>query len=202
MSKAFTRRLPRPGRPPKAEEALLDRHILECARQEFLNHGYAATTVDIIAARARSSKRTIYARYPTKAALFEAAAADYIERMIAPIEEELIPGLNAREQLIRLGKALLSAATDPASLALDRIVMSEATAFPELAARLHHHGAERITTLVARLLDEAGAANPAIGSETFYALLALMPMRAAIVGKKKSVRVDRVVDFALGAGAP
>lgn len=196
MTKA--RRTPRQGRPPKWEEPLLDAHILDCARREFLEHGYSATTVDMIAARARSSKRTIYARYPTKAALFEAAAADHIDRMIAPIEAAINPQLAVREQLIRLGKALLAAATDPASLAMDRIVIGEANTFPELAARLHQGGFERITMLVARLLKDAGATNPAIGSETFYALLALAPMRAAIVTKKKSiVRVDQIVDFLL-----
>lgn len=56
----------RRGRPRTAG---LDERVLEATRESIAEHGYAATTVDAIAARAMVSKGSIYRRWPAKGVL-------------------------------------------------------------------------------------------------------------------------------------
>jgi TetR/AcrR family transcriptional regulator, mexJK operon transcriptional repressor len=174
----------RQGRPPKDEAHLVDNQILEAARREFLSVGYAEATIDAIAARAQASKRTIYARHATKAALFEAVVLAYLEQQLVPLEEIVIADLGLRDKMLRLGEALVHAACDPHSIAMDRAVFAAAMAFPQLAARLHQAGFERVTLLLTRVLADAGAKRPKTASESFYSLLVLNPLRLGMLGKK------------------
>src|SRR6184192_1078373 len=59
-------------------EALRE-HILDSAKLAFLVDGFERTSMDAIAARAETSKRSLYAHFPTKDALFLAV----IERVRA-----------------------------------------------------------------------------------------------------------------------
>ena len=44
--------------------------ILAAARDLFLELGYAATSMDLVAQRAKASKTTLYTRFPSKETLF------------------------------------------------------------------------------------------------------------------------------------
>ena len=48
----------------------LREHILDTAKLAFLEGGFERTSMDAIAARAETSKRSLYAHFPTKDALF------------------------------------------------------------------------------------------------------------------------------------
>jgi Transcriptional regulator len=54
-------------------EALRD-HILDAAKEAFLESGFERTSMDAVAARAQTSKRSLYAHFPTKDVLFAAVA--------------------------------------------------------------------------------------------------------------------------------
>lgn len=188
----------RQGRPPKGQAHLVDAQILDAARREFLGVGYAAATIDAIAARAQASKRTIYARHATKAALFEAVVRAHLEEQLVPIEAIVGAELRLSDKMERLGEALLHAACDPDSIAMDRAVFAEAMTFPQLAARLHHTGFERVTSLLAGVLAAAGAKRPRIASETFYSLLVLNPLRLGVLGKAPSTPdISAITEFVL-----
>jgi AcrR family transcriptional regulator len=64
--------IPRRGRPRTRG---LDEAILEAALDELSRVGYARMTVDAVARGARTTRPTVYARFPTKAALATAALA-------------------------------------------------------------------------------------------------------------------------------
>jgi TetR/AcrR family transcriptional regulator len=61
------------------------RRILDAAAVEFAARGFAATTVDRIARRARVNKAMIYYHFPSKRALYTAIIRDHF----APIVEKL-----------------------------------------------------------------------------------------------------------------
>ena len=63
------------GRPRAREAAARQQDLLNRATEVFLEYGYANASVAEIARRAGASKRTIYARYRTKADLFIAVIA-------------------------------------------------------------------------------------------------------------------------------
>lgn len=70
-------------------EALRE-HILDTAKLAFLDSGFERTSMDAIAARAETSKRSLYAHFPTKDALFlavvERIRALFAERMGTPAD--------------------------------------------------------------------------------------------------------------------
>jgi TetR/AcrR family transcriptional regulator, mexJK operon transcriptional repressor len=51
-----------------------------------MEFGFDGTSMDAVAEAARISKRTLYARYADKAALFHAVLSDLISRWLVPID--------------------------------------------------------------------------------------------------------------------
>jgi len=59
---------------------VLRRHILDKAKELLLELGYERTSMDAVAARAETSKRSLYAHFPTKEVLF-LAVVGYIDEL-------------------------------------------------------------------------------------------------------------------------
>ena len=55
------------GRPTTEDALRLTSHILKSAREMFFAHGFDGASADMIAEQARISKRTLYARFGSKA---------------------------------------------------------------------------------------------------------------------------------------
>src|SRR5476651_645056 len=70
------------GRPTLEDIPRRNEHLLEVATDNFIRLGFNATTLDRIAAEAGVAKRTIYARYPDKLALFFVIMRRLSERRI------------------------------------------------------------------------------------------------------------------------
>src|SRR6266581_7503898 len=60
--------------------------IVEAARAHFFNHGFRSVTMDDLAAEVGISKKTLYARFPSKTALLEAVLADKFAGVGAALE--------------------------------------------------------------------------------------------------------------------
>src|SRR5579871_4959390 len=82
-------RAARPGRPTRDAAATLGPRILDAATSLFLRDGYAATSMESIAAAAGVSKRTLYKRFPEKPALLRAAIAALIEKWLPGLDGSL-----------------------------------------------------------------------------------------------------------------
>ena len=121
------------GRPPKEETQRIRDKILDVAAVFFFTEGYGATSIEAIARHARISKRTIYHRFEDKPALFRAVVHRVIERLRPPGAEHLLEGQSIEKILPGIARAILNASLSPEALALHRIVLAEATRFPELA---------------------------------------------------------------------
>lgn len=111
--------------------------ILKGAIQEFLIHGFAATTMDGVAAAAGVSKTTVYSYFQDKESLFLAL----IERLIQQKYQALFNPQKARSTsgevsiiLRRLANSMLFAMMgDQEALGLLRIIIGESGRFPQLA---------------------------------------------------------------------
>ncbi|MFB2838259.1 TetR/AcrR family transcriptional regulator [Floridanema evergladense] len=109
--------------------------ILQGAMRIFLHHGYAATSMDRVAAEAGVSKQTIYSHFQDKEGLFRALIDRVtIRRLRAEYqtESELFQG-EPVTVLIRLANTILQRMEDPEYIALIRLVIAESGRFPELA---------------------------------------------------------------------
>jgi AcrR family transcriptional regulator len=73
--------------------------ILEAARKIFGEHGYAAATVDLIAAEAGVAKGTIYLYYESKDAIFWAALTSRFRQMYEQARGEIAAQATTREKI-------------------------------------------------------------------------------------------------------
>ena len=173
------------GRPTAKAAILLETAILDQATMAFLADGYAATTIESIARRCGVAKRTIYARWTGKPALFRAV----LERLMAKwlssagnwtASDDLEAALN------EAGDQVLAVALSAEAVALHRLLIAESGRFPELPLMLSQTGAHQGTLRIAALLDRAVAAgtlplqDTVLSAEQFLHLLLAGPQRRAL----------------------
>jgi len=179
---------PRGGRPSREEAARLRGRILDAAAELFFAHGYGATSIDAVSARARISKRTFYHRFEDKAALFGAVLHRVIDGLRPPpVAMPPLAGASVRDILLRLAGIILHAALTPQALALHRLIVGESTRFPKLAAAVAAEGAtgEAIALIADLLVRETRAgtlsvADPRFAAEQFMQMVLSIPQRRAL----------------------
>jgi AcrR family transcriptional regulator len=177
----------RGGRPSREQAALLGDRILDVAAELFLTEGYGATSIEAVAQRAAISKRTFYHRFPDKAALFDAVLRRIIEGIKPSPGVTVFDEGDLSEVLHRLARLAVHASVVPMTLALTRLMLTEAQRFPELAAIVAREGSrgDAVTQIKALLERESRAGRLAIdrsefAAEQFLSLLMTVPQRRAL----------------------
>ncbi len=140
----------RVGRPRRGTELARLDTLFDVATRVFLREGYALASIDKVASEAGVSTRTIYERFKNKADLLGAVITRLVERdMASGLATAELERLELRQALLTIGRIITRRAADPASMALFRIVTTEAQRFPELAAKMRSGGKQRIDVAVA-----------------------------------------------------
>ena len=177
----------RGGRPSREQAALLGDRILDVAAYLFLTEGYGATSIEAVAQRAKISKRTFYHRFPDKSALFDAVLRRIIQGLKPSPDVPLFEGGDLSEVLRRVARLALRASVAPMTLALTRLMLTEAQRFPELAAIVAREGSrgEAVRQITALLEHESragelGIDRPEFAAEQFLSLLMTVPQRRAL----------------------
>jgi TetR/AcrR family transcriptional repressor of mexJK operon len=176
----------RGGRPSRQEAAQLQETILAIATELFLARGFAATSVEAVAGRARISKRTFYHRFKDKAALFEAVIHRLIERWIPPVEAKLHEAVPLDAILRGAAMRMLEIALSPEAIALHRVLMAEAQRFPALAQIMYEAGTKAGVARIAALLERAAPADGLsladrrFAAEQFLSMVIAVPQRRAL----------------------
>jgi AcrR family transcriptional regulator len=107
---------------------------MDAAFELFAERGFADTSMDEIARRAGASTKTLYSRYPNKAAILEAVAQRNVERSVmAHIRSFALTPESAapRDYLYRFGAQVAIATADRGS-SMQRVSMAEGHRFPAL----------------------------------------------------------------------
>src|SRR5271154_4051810 len=125
------------GRPPKELAGEVDARILTAARKVFVERGFEGASIDEIAEVARSGKRTIYARFADKRALFTATVTQDIRTRLTAFKAAPPIGATIEERLTSAAIMLLHWALDSEGLALMRLAIAEAYRFPDLASAVN-----------------------------------------------------------------
>ena len=115
-----------------------------------MRDGFGLAGVDDIVAEAGVSKRTLYAHFPSKEALFGAIIEEWCDRFLTPLREAGIGHRDPRETLIDLGRTFLEVVLSPEGVKLYRVVIAEAPRFPDLGRVFYDSGYEP----AARLLSD------------------------------------------------
>lgn len=138
--------------------------LLEAGERLFLAQGYVDTTMEEIASAAGLSRKTIYNNFPDKEALFHeivAGVTDYAGRFVRELEDEFPESIPRRElaaTLDRIAIRLVQAVLRQQVINLRRLLISEASRFPALAARYLEQAPGRVIDVFeSRLSALAGA---------------------------------------------
>jgi AcrR family transcriptional regulator len=196
------RKAVRPGRPPKDLAPEVDERILAAARDLFLARGLAGVSVEEIARRAKASKGTIYARFPTKEALFAAIAMRNAAKVREGYGSGLPSGDTIEERLSNLGTEILKHLLGGDNIDFIRLAVAEARRFPELARvgrMMRERGAQNAAAVFGEVaLSKQGRAYPAFAPERlmkttrFFLDLVVAPllMRAVFGEDPKTLRAQ------------
>lgn len=122
---------PRRGRPRADQAGQVEARIIAAASTLFLEQGFGRTTLDQVAEAAHAGKTTLYGRFPTKEALFSAVVLRYVDELQARMAIVPTSG-TVKERLVQVGIALADLTLAEESIALMRLTIAEAKAFPEL----------------------------------------------------------------------
>jgi AcrR family transcriptional regulator len=176
------------GRPQLRPDDETRQIIFDAARHELAHNGYAATSIEAVARKAGVSTKTLYRLIPNKAALFEGMVADRLERFQADVKLNAIEHGNIRDALYAALMSCAKLVLDKEVLALQRIVLQEATQFPDIAGTFYKNGIVRTAAALTEWLrvqqarglialdDVEEAAGMLIG------MVASAPQRAVIFG--------------------
>jgi TetR/AcrR family transcriptional repressor of mexJK operon len=148
----------RRGRPTLDEVKAINAAVVEVAHNMFLNEGYNTASMEAIAKRAGVSKKTLYARFPTKGELF----TEVVETQVAAWSARAgrydnALGTTLRERLEHHAIMFLEANAQPEARAFERILLSETRHFPELGRIYHETAIQFALNLLVREIETAAA---------------------------------------------
>jgi AcrR family transcriptional regulator len=178
----------RRGRPTQAEAKVLDHTIRQAAVATFLEFGYDGTSMDAIARTAGITRRSLYARYADKRAVFVDVIPWALTRFVDSESIDDIDGDDLAAALTSLGRVAITRAVDPDNVRLKRVALNESARFPEFAITadsMMWAGRQRaLTELLHRHHAEGNIRvdDVELAAEHFLAMVEAVPGRLADFG--------------------
>ena len=151
--------------------------ILDAARDLMLEHGYSATSLEMVAERAGVGKPTIYNRFGSKEGLFNAVVARRSQLVSVTVEVLEHLSEDPRDDLLHITKLFQQRALAPQQRCWDRLVIAEAARLPSLAQTLFKAGPQMLYEALVRYIRrqaEQGrlrVSNAELAAEHFFGLL-------------------------------
>ena len=193
------------GRPTREQAEARFEELLDTALDLFLMHGFELTTIEMIASAMNMTKRTVYAKFDDKAALFQAAVERAVERQVVPLK--VLEGLDNGDlaetleaiALMRIGQMMA-----PNGLRLQRIISTESYRFPQFFDWNFEHSARPLMQFVEGLFDRAIAngqiaqTDTHLASSAFMSLVVSGPVRIIVAGRPpKRAELERQVQYSV-----
>lgn len=185
--------------------------ILAGAKQEFLAQGFAATSVDRIAAAAGVSKATIYSHFDGKEGLFKALVEAMAQQRLQEISPQLLTDLPPRQVLRHIAEDALGNATHrPEFQAFHRVIIGESDRFPKLSRTfvecLMKPGVERLSHYLAqqpqlKIADPEATARVFMGAIVHFAMVQEIMHGDEVMPMERDRLVTTLVDLIAPAGS-
>ncbi|MGV0813395.1 TetR/AcrR family transcriptional regulator [Mycolicibacterium boenickei] len=182
----------RRGRPTQAEAKALDLTVRKAAVATFIQSGYDGATMEAIAKAAGITKRSLYARYADKHALFVDVIPWALSRFEDDRSDVFLKEQDLETALVAVGRAALKRAVNPENVRLKRIAMNEGGRFPEFnvtAESMMWSGRQRVVTELLRRHEANGEIkvdDVELAAEHFLAMVEALPARFADFGIYRS----------------
>lgn len=165
---------PKRGRPSAKQVAAIEQTILSTARRLFFDEGFDAVAMENIAAAAGVSKGTLYARYPSKSALFSAIIVASVQEWsdLSSQQDHLLTD-DIAERLRHHGRTIAASLLLPEMKAFQHTLLASRDRFPELSRAMYDTGYRYIVGLIANDVRAAAERDgiPVRDAETVGELL-------------------------------
>ncbi len=187
--------------------------ILSAALSVFLESGYAAASMDVVATRAGVSKATVYAHFTSKDSLFGALIAARCDSCFGYLEQPDVDAGGLRASLIKIGRDFFDMVTAPDALGMFRVVVAEAPRFPEVGEAFYQAGPAPGLQAMSRFFAELtrrgllDTPDPRLAAEFFVGMLRSETYLLRLLGLPGPTRpveetIERAVDVIMRAYAP
>jgi AcrR family transcriptional regulator len=150
----------------------LREHILWVAKGVFLELGFERASMDEVASRAQTSKRSVYAHFESKEKLFLAIIELVRGLFLSRIKEPGVYSDKPAEALEAFCARYLEALLYESSVQMLRISMAETARFPEGAAKHHDLMFTEVTARVSSYLKATFGLNARVSAEAAQRLIA------------------------------
>jgi TetR/AcrR family transcriptional regulator, mexJK operon transcriptional repressor len=185
------------GRPTRDQAEARQLELLDTALDMFLDRGFELTTMEAVAVAMGMTKRTIYARYADKAALFKATVRRAIDQAGVPRERfDALDDGDLGSTLIAFARMRVAHFQGDAGMKLQRIINTESFRFPEIFNWYYEQGAGPAIGFLTDLLrrhESAGAVcvgDPIMAANAFMSLVVGGPVR--IIGSGNIISDDDI----------
>jgi TetR/AcrR family transcriptional repressor of mexJK operon len=175
--------------------------ILAAAWQSFLARGFGAVSMDAIAREAGASKATVYAYFASKEELFGAVIAREGERYFRGFSAGELDPCAVEASLAEIARRFLDLVLSPEAIAINRIIISEASRFPQLGEVFWRAGPERTRVQIEAFLSRAVAAGTLAIADTRVAAEQFVALLRGDIHQRQLLRLDDGVDAAELAAA-
>lgn len=127
--------------------------ILNAALKTFAIKGFAATKLDVVAKEAGVSKGTVYLYFESKEALFKAVVTEFVLPQIAKAEEQAENYAGSiKELMYELVEQWRVNVLETDVSGITKIIIAEASNFPELATFYLENVIQRVRQFAANLI--------------------------------------------------
>jgi AcrR family transcriptional regulator len=149
----------------------LREHILQAAKQVFLETGFERASMDEVARKAKTSKRSLYAHFESKEKLFLAVIELVRGLFLARLKEPAAYSAKPVEALTMFCGRYLEAMLYEPAVQLLRVTMAETARFPEGASQHYDVMFTEVTTRLAAYLAATYGRSPKASAEAAQQLL-------------------------------
>jgi TetR/AcrR family transcriptional regulator of autoinduction and epiphytic fitness len=163
--------------------------IIEAAVSEFKTHGFRATSMDRIAARAQVSKRTVYNHFASKEILFQTITQELCDRVMQVSKYAYDPAIAVKTQLHIIAGQEITLLTSAEFLDMVKMITSESLAAPELTRTNFENFQDTGIGMVEWLRQASDdgklrVTNPVTASKQFLALIETFALWPQLYGVK------------------
>lgn len=150
--------------------------IIDAAAHSFFDVGFAATSIEQVAADAGVSKVTIYNHFGDKRALFAAAVELECEKMRGYFSLDAMPSGSIRDRLTVIGEAMFTFLSRPEMIQFERRIAAETVSDPVIGKAFLEAGPWRMKHGFSALLKHAEASgelkveDPYLAAEQFVSM--------------------------------
>ncbi len=207
MAETATKRAGRPLDTAKRDA------IVAAASDAFFELGFAASSIEKIAADAGVSKVTVYNHFGDKSALFSAAVERECEKMRGHFSIDMSSSANVRDRLLTIGQSMHAFLSRPEMVQFERRIAAETADEPQIGLAFLNAGPRRMRAAFSAFLahadttGELSVPDPDLAAEQFASMCKGFGDLERRFGAppdpdRDALRIERAVDLFMQAYAP